>query len=866
MVLVYHEPASPVMIWFPLLAATALVRVAPEHRFTSIINTMRYIFAALLVLQIIPFSIHQIRCAIYPQLEMGAYRMMSDSMDGNYMPDETTNAVDAVDKDMAIKRKMPAQDMLPAMARKMSRRSPLPLKSSLYEKQEYYHPDIQAMVQTGPGLPSWHWKKIRLYWNGPLDITQEMKLYLVSPAENMALKVAGVILLCLTAFFLISNLKIMGKITNQSARTLTFLILATCTLFSCTSARATDFPPDKLLEELRARLLEPAPCFPECASIEDMRADIKGDGTFTIKILAGALTNTAIPLPRSRELHITDIKTDNRPALLVKHGKDIYTRLAEGRHQIVISGKSDRQAIKIFLPLKPLHVTVMAEEWDVSGVDKNGVSGQQIQLTRSVSAEQDASISVPETLPPFFRVKRRIQLGIKWHVTTTVERISRGNTPVIMQIPLLDGESVTTDKILVKNGMATCSMRPAQRRFQWNSILKQRDKILLEAPDTDMWTEEWELDADMIWHVNLNGIPAIYHETGNRKRWNPAWQPWPGERVEIDVSRPKAISGVTRTIDSTILKIKPGLRVTDSSLDITVRSSKGVNMPVRLPDKAELQSVTIDGRNHSVKQTGREVTIPLHPGSQNIKISWRESRGITRWFVSSAIDLGMKSVNNTVEISPGSRWIWFLTGPRVGPAILFYSELAVLLAAALLLGLSGITPVRTWQWMLLAAGLSQSGLVACGIVAAWLMALGLREKYGHKPGNTMFNIMQTGLIILTIAALGALAFAIQNGLLGQPDMKIAGNGSTPHLLRWYSDRVDAMLPQPAMFSFSILTYRIVMLLWALWLAWNMLDWLKWGWNSFSNGKIWAEFRRRYIKKQNDALHPDTNPDTNGEQT
>jgi hypothetical protein len=69
-----------------------------------------------------------------------------------------------------------------------------------------------------------------------------------------------------------------------------------------------------------------------------------------------------------------------------------------------------------------------------------------------------------------------------------------------------------------------------------------------------------------------------------------------------------------------------------------------------------------------------------------------------------------------------------------------------------------------------------------------------------------------------------------------------------------------------MFSFSILTYRIVMLLWALWLAWNMLDWLKWGWNSFSNGKIWAEFRRRYIKKQNDALHPDTNPDTNGEQT
>ena len=844
MVLIYHEPGAPVMIWLLLLAATALTRVAPGHKFTRFAKAVHYITAAFILMLIIPFSIQQIRHAIYPQLEHGSYRQAATPGRPLQIMDETADK--AVKKGKAVKRKMYK------VMRTEGEGSPAPSPrySSLYGKR-FYEPDVEAMVQTGPGLPSWKWKEVRLYWNGPVNMSQEMRLYLISPLMNLILKITGVILLYLTAFFLMAEKGVLKKIRGSSSHVMTVMLL--CLLFfSARPSHASAFPPENLLNELKERLLEPAACFPDCASFETMSIKITDRGEFNIRVDAGAMDEVAVPLPRSEQWHLADVRTDHKNALLFRHDKDIYTRLVEGKHQIEISGKVRGNTLRIFLPMKPHYVEVEADKWEVAGLDPNGVPAQQLQLQRMKALEKNEEISEPESLPAFLKVERTIHLGIKWHIETLVERLSPAGSPVIVDIPLIPGESVTSDNIEVKQGKVRCSMRPDQRIYRWHSILKETDHIHLKAPDTDKWTEEWELDAGMPWHVDINGIPAVYQQYQSRLEWYPKWHPWPGEELNIKISRPAAVKGATRTIDSSILRIKPGLRITEASLDMTLRSSKGENMTISIPDKATLESVTIDSKSRSIKQSGRKIVIPVHPGSQEIKITWREKRGITSWFKAPEVDLGIKSVNNTIEITPVSRWIWFLKGPSMGPAILFYSELAILFAAALLLGMSGITPIRTWQWMLLAAGLSQSGLEAGGIVAVWLLALGLRGKYGHKAKNTMFNLMQIGLILLTFAALCALAYAIQNGLLGQPDMKLAGNGSTSHLLRWYSDHAGHILPKPGVFSFSIIIYRITMLAWALWLAWNLLNWLRWGWSAFSNGRLWADFRLRRKNSQNET--------------
>ena len=97
-------------------------------------------------------------------------------------------------------------------------------------------------------------------------------------------------------------------------------------------------------------------------------------------------------------------------------------------------------------------------------------------------------------------------------------------------------------------------------------------------------------------------------------------------------------------------------------------------------------------------------------------------------------------------------------------------------------------------------------------------------------------------MVLTFAALGNLFWSIENGLLGLPEMQIAGNGSAASMLRWYLDRAGATLPRPWVLSVPLMVYRLAMLAWALWLAQALLRWLRWGWDCFSGGGLWRRSR------------------------
>jgi hypothetical protein len=207
---------------------------------------------------------------------------------------------------------------------------------------------------------------------------------------------------------------------------------------------------------------------------------------------------------------------------------------------------------------------------------------------------------------------------------------------------------------------------------------------------------------------------------------------------------------------------------------------------------------------------------------------------------------------------PASRWILFTGGPRVGPAVLFWGELLVIILIALGLGRISLTPLSTIQWLLLSLGLSQIHASLAAIVVAWLLLLGLRKKQGQEIKQVIsFNLLQVLLVILTLFALGTLFFAIQQGLLGHPDMQIGGNGSSGHRLFWYQDRVDALLPTAWVFTVPLLVYRIAMLLWALWLAMALLRWLRWGWDCFSSGSIWkkAPPRKKTVRKTKQKTNP-----------
>ena len=183
-------------------------------------------------------------------------------------------------------------------------------------------------------------------------------------------------------------------------------------------------------------------------------------------------------------------------------------------------------------------------------------------------------------------------------------------------------------------------------------------------------------------------------------------------------------------------------------------------------------------------------------------------------------------------IMPENRWILWADGPLRGPAVRFWTILLVALLAALALGSIPKSPLRRWEWVLLAIGLTQVHLVACDdrCRLALRPRLSRRQRSARTPRSSIWR--QVGLVLLTVGSLAVLMFVVGAGLLGHPDMFIVGNGSSRLYLRWFEPRSGPQLPTPIVVSVSVWYYRLLMLFWALWLAASLLRWLNRGWQQF----------------------------------
>ena len=97
-----------------------------------------------------------------------------------------------------------------------------------------------------------------------------------------------------------------------------------------------------------------------------------------------------------------------------------------------------------------------------------------------------------------------------------------------------------------------------------------------------------------------------------------------------------------------------------------------------------------------------------------------------------------------------------------------------------------------------------------------------------------------------IAAAFALVTTIPLGLLGTPDMHIAGRES------WFIDQSDGVFPVTGMVSLPMWVYKALILIWALWLAFALVRWLPWMWRAYSNGGYWKQ-RSPVVESSGDPL-------------
>ena len=569
-----------------------------------------------------------------------------------------------------------------------------------------------------------------------------------------------------------------------------------------------------------------------------------------------------------------------RPTLITADGKQAVVRrdaagalwmaAHAGVNQVLLAADvGDATHVEIALPMPPREVSIQAAGWTLSGLDPRGVASSALSLSRSAAGGPAANDGTSnDALPPFLRIERTIHLGLRWTVETRVSRIAPSRAPVRARIQLLEGEAVNNEVVRIEDGHALVQLG-SEDAASFVSTLKESTRLQLVSAKEPQQIEQWRLDPSAQWHVEWSGIAPVQYTDGEGGRLMPSWQPWPGERVALQISKPAGTPGQTLTIDGLRLSLSPGLRATDVSSTATLRSSQGSNHRVQLPEGVEFLGFMLDGQSQPIQPQGRELLIPIAPGAHTLKIDWREPRGMGWWFKTSPHGLGTAGVNARTEIKlPPERVVLAVGGPRVGPAVLFWGVLAALLVAAIGLGRSKLTPLGMAAWFLLGLGLAQTSLLGAAIVAGWFFVLAARRRWAPQDigGSDRFrrnvaNLVQVLLVLWTIVAAAFLLNAVRVGLLGYPDMIVLGNGSSASQLHWYQDRFADQVAPAWVVSAPVLAYRLLMLLWALWLAASLLKWIKWGWESFSAGGYW---RKRELIVSEVAASSTAAPTSEGE--
>ena len=858
LLLTYQAAPGFIWGWGNLLLAIALARAAPAGRLALVARGYRTVSFVALALALIPFGWTEIRHSIYPQLDVAQYM---PSLAANLEPAVHEARLNAPPPPPTASPVMVAPEAINAPAEPAqeykgareleetvvtaARRAPPPAPAPLTT----YAPG--TLVQSGPGIPNWDYGAHPFRWSGPVEADQTVRFVVLGPIAVALWRIAGVVLL---AGFLISLARASfgtslrwPHLGNRGA--LAALAMLAVAFTVSPPVRAQELPDRELLRELRQRLTEAPRCAPTCAEILDAQVHVSGE-RIQIELQASALASLAVAVPSAADRwRIDTVAVDGASSLAVTRdsAERLWVPIQRGVHTIRIEGRLAGESIHLAFPATPRRIAVDSAGWDVSGINAGRLVSGALDLTRQrrAGAATLNDATAAQEFPAFVRVVRSLRLDLDWSAATTVERVAPAEAAFTVAVPLIPGESVLTEGLQVRpDGTALVGLAAGESQRSWTSSLKSGNALTLKLPPDPPRAEIWRFYVSPQWRVSFSGLPATLPDDPNAAPWVFEYRPRQGETLELAVTRPVAVEGRTLAIDGVRQSVIIGRRVADHELELRYRSTQGGRQTISLPKEASVTQVTVDATPVAVRPEGGELSLSLTPGEHTIGLAWRSHQAEALVARPDRIDLHTAASNVTTRLAlPADRWPLLAVGRGVGPAFLYWGELAVFIVVATLLGRLRESPLRTFEWLLLGLGLSTLSWLVLVTVAVWLFAMRWRER-SARPAQLprgQFNALQLVLAALTLIATSSLVFSgVRYGLLATPDMGVVGPGSSGNAFSWFVDRSDSALPQPTVYSLPLWVYRTIMFAWALWIALALARWLRAAWRAWSAGGFWRD--------------------------
>ena len=531
---------------------------------------------ALLLLNLIPFAAKQIQSAIYPQLETAgrnyAPRSMFEFWGFTYRASQRMANYSVI--------------QAPSGRDKVSRlgaASDRPVNLAL----------DPGATQTGPARPEWGGNLVNCSWSGPVASTQQIVPILISRPIYRGLTVIRLgLLLLLFAIVMGMRRPWLSLAKRRSAVATTLLMVAGLT----PQVGFSQIPDQELLNQLRERLLQPDEAYPHAVEISTVDLTLR-DNRITIVAEVHAAIDAAFPLPGLLpDWSPLSVQVDGEGEAVVCRRDDgyLWVSVSEGVHQITVEGwLADATEWDWTFLLAPHRVSVDAPGWNVTGLRPEGVPGNQLLFTRELPTSEGEATYDQKNFRAVAAVDRRLEVGLKWKIQTTVNRLSQPGKAVSLRVPLLPGESVLSAGATVVQDAIEVNLGANQQSTSWESELAAANQIRLDASPAGQWVERWYLLTSSAWNASYAGLEPVYEP--NEAMLIPVWHPWPSESVTLDFSRPQAVEGQTVTVQSVQHNTQLGARQRESQLKLIVESSLGNDFPIELAEEAFVSSLETGG-------------------------------------------------------------------------------------------------------------------------------------------------------------------------------------------------------------------------------------------------------------------------------
>ena len=621
-------------------------------------------------------------------------------------------------------------------------------------------------------------------------------------------------------------------------------------------------PSSDLLREINARIIPAADCDKNsCVSLEKINVIKKDKDNFTIEWQWNARKAVAVPLPWSEEAM--------KFSSMDLNGKPYYGAMKSPEGQYLVALPSGPSLLKlnfnlikseIILPLNQIPGFYSDTAFARFSLQNNTLflklrADEQV-VGKNKETEKQAKERVefsPITLP-LVQIEREFLLTRDgWVVSNKIFLQGESSRPVIIDLPLLANEVVTETGFKIegeKEPHLSLNLSVGEV-ITWTSRIKENGLLKLEAKGN--FIQSWWVANDGFFSLKTNGLPV-----SSRKTQGLLWEgyhPGLGEKLEIKSELLSYEKGLNKAIFSSDVKV--GVNESGQHMLWVARLLTTVGGPavIVMPEGYTYDSLTLNEKMVVPQISGQKIAAEFLAGENKLTLKLKNVN--SPWFsnLTAPYFEGVTNANEKVEWGGNllddnnnnftvidhraDRWVLALGGGQSHPSIWWWAVVISFAILSLFIKFIPFIPLKVRDWLFLSLGLSTIAWTGIVWVIVWFVGMGARKNWAANSSSdwtlSKWNkLLQVCLLLLTLFFIWTIVLAAYGGLMHATDLLVSGG---LYSINWYSPE-SGVGGTPWVFSTPLWFYRLLMGVWAFWLAWKMLDWLKWGWGCYSQGGYW----------------------------